>query len=93
MSIASAALCSYCSNFLGRRSLWCLERKHEKNGIFSALRNAVGWLGELCMIASNSEQLACKAICLVQGHKYWDEWLDRALPLNQSVLAKDASAL
>lgn len=83
---------------LGVGSLWCLERKCERSSIFSALRGAVGWLGDLCTTASNSEKVALscwpsKAICLVRDRTYEDGWLGRALPLNQSVLAKGASAL
>lgn len=58
MGVASAALCSHLTRFLGAGSLWCLERKRERSSIFSALRGAMGWLGELCTTASNSEKVA-----------------------------------
>lgn len=38
MGVASAALCSYLTPFLGAGSLWCLERKRERSSVFAALR-------------------------------------------------------
>ena len=41
MGVATAALCSYLTHFLGAGSLWCLERERKRSSIFSALRGAM----------------------------------------------------